>query len=167
MSKIGKFVKDRIKRNREKITAVVVSSPYLFSYGGQSVWVVDVLISGKSEIVKHVTIPENNREVRNFVTDGTPIFLQKDNAGQFFVAGLSNISKQNVVYNRFNLALNGLAFTRGIKITQDQSGTTGNGNQIDLGNETQATLGFEFSVVPYGELDYGTSVYGQKKATRI
>ena len=166
MSKLRKYVNDKIARREKKRNARAVSSPYLKTIGGKSVWVADVLVYEDKELLMGVAISESNRAVRDAVSDGSPVEITRSPVGFWYISGRSSIDPGVVISKTYSIADEGLAFSEGW--TPDGAGgwITGNENEMDPGSETTETHGYTFEVIPYGELIYGTTPYGATRYTR-
>jgi len=164
---LKEYTNKRIYREREKIYGLAVSAPYLKTLGNQAVWVLDVLIHSDSELMESMPIAENNRQIRNFVTEGTPIEIQRSSTGFFYVSGLANKEKGSVNKKTYKLADYNLGFAEGWKLDSSGDYETGNGNAPSEGTATTTEKQYIFETIIYGDLTYGVTPYGSKKYTRI
>ena len=165
VKKLKTFVNEKIYRQRPKLLGHAVSAPYMKTVGGQSVWVVDVIVHSDGEELVAVPIAENNRQIRNFCTKGTPVELQRSNSGQFYVSGLSDTQKGNVVGKTYSPITEGLAFSQGWRL-EGTSWETGNGNEADEGTPATTTYSYTVITLTYSELTYGTTPYGATRTVR-
>ena len=166
MKELKAYVLDKIDRKRQKLLGHSMAAPWLKTIGGQQVWVTDVLIRSDSELLRAVPIAENNRQIRNFVTEGTPVEVQRSQAGQFYISGLADTKKGDVVKKTYDIADEGLAFTEGWKIAGTGIYETGNGNTATPGTPATTTSNYSLVTIEYGDLDYGVTPYGAKEIIR-
>jgi len=164
--KLKDYTDKRIYRTRQKIYGHAVTIPYLKTLGNQPTWVIDVLIRSDAELLTAVPIAENNRQIRNFVTEGTPIELQRSQTGFFTVSGLANRKKGTVVKKTYKLGDYNLGFAFGLKLDAGGDYETNNNNIISQGSNTTTEKQYIFTAIPYGDLDYGVTHYGAKSYVR-
>ncbi len=161
------FVNERIDRTREKLIGHALTPPYLHAIGGQSMWVVDVLIASDIEYLGTVPFAESGRNVRNFVNEGTPVEIKKSNAGQFYITGLSDRQIGDVTKKTYSLIDEGLAFTDGWRRDESNDWVDGNDNAVDPGTPETIEYTYTAVTIPYGSLEtYGTTPYGAKEIVR-
>ena len=123
------LINERIERKREKLIGEALSGPYLAELGGQSVWVVDVLIYSDSEVVESVPMAESGRAVRDFINERTPLELQRSNAGQFYVVALSDKKMAPITKKTYSRLSSGFGFVGGWRRNASGDIETGNGNE--------------------------------------
>jgi hypothetical protein len=166
MSQIKSFVNDRIYRQREKILGHALNRPYLYTLNGQSTWVVDVVVNSKEELLTHTPIAENNRQIKNFVSSGTPVELQRSNAGLFYISGLSDRQKGDVKKKSYKIDDYGFGYSQGWKKNSGGNYITGNDNTPDIGTEETINYYYVTTLIPFGSLDWGTTELGAYLITR-
>lgn len=164
---LKKLIQERVKSGQQKLRGTAVSVPSLQTVNGNPVWVVDVMIRQDEELLKNVPIAENNRQIRNFVNDGTPVEVHRSNMGQFYISGLSDLESGQVNKKTYSPENLGIAFTRGWKRnTESGNLETGNSNTVTPATEATITYSYIFEVIPLGELDFGVTPLGAKRAIR-
>jgi hypothetical protein len=139
----------------------------MYTINSQPVWVTDVVIDSRNELITHVPISENNRQIQNFVTEGTPVELQRSATGQFYISGLSDKQKGTVVGKTYKISDSKFGFTQGWQLKAD--GTTyetGLENEPTIGTEEEIIYYYLTVTVPLGSLDFGVDALGKQTTTR-
>lgn len=176
MSVLPRYIDNQIVRSDKKLLGHAVSTPYKKNINALTdpdeieefgVWVVDVLVRSDLLLVTDVPIAENNRRIKDFVTDGTPVELQRSKAGQFYISGLSDVQRGTVTQNTYTLASAGLAFTEGWRLNSNDNFETGNENEVDEGTAETTNFFYTFAITPLGDLDFGITPLQQKIATKV
>lgn len=161
------YVDFHISRREHNIYGHAVGLPYIVDIGNQETWVVDVMVDTMSELLLRVPIAENNRQVRNFVNDGSPLELRKSNAGQFFVSGLSAKKKGNVHKKVYKIDTYYYGFTEGFKLNASGNYESGNGNEQDTGTEDDTTYYYVTTITALGDLDFGVTPLEHRITVRM
>jgi len=159
------FVNERISRSKEKLLGHALLRPYLHTINGQPSWVTDVQVDGRDELITHVPIAENNRQIQNFVTEGTPVELQRSGTGLFYIASLANKQKGTVVRNKYKIDDSKFGFTQGWKL-ESGNYVTGNENTVTIGTEEEIEYYYVTTLLPFGSLDFGVTAFGAQTTTR-
>lgn len=163
---LHKLIEEKIERSQKKIIGHALSTPYLSTIGGQSIWVVDVLVYSESDYLEAIPLAESGRSVRDFVNEGTPVELSRSNAGQFYITGLSDRKRGSLIKKTYSITDAGFGFTEGFRKDSDGTWISGNSNEIDTGTEETTEYSYSAEPMPYGDLDYGTTPYGATKIVR-
>jgi len=173
--KLQSLINERIERKRQSLIGHALSIPYLKPFVRHikgdipqtySVWVVDVLVKSNHEKLTGVPLAESGRKVRDFVNVETPLEITRSATGQFYVVGLSDRKKGLTSLNTYSLAGAKLQFTDGWKL--DGGGLPNSGNQNQMNPGTPQYIEYQYTVytVRYGDLDYGTTIYGATAVLR-
>lgn len=165
-TEIYSLINERIDREREKIIGHALKSPRLNTIGGQSVWVVDILIFSDQELLTRVPMAESGRSVRDFINEGTPVELSRSRAGQYYVVGLADKQRGNITAKTYSITDAGLGFTEGWRRDAGGSLESGNGNAVSPGTPSTTEYSYTTQLIPYGSLDYGTTPYGDVEVIR-
>jgi len=160
------LINERIERKRQKIIGHALSAPYMSTLGGQSIWVVDVLIYSDSEYLQQVPFAESGRSVRDFVNDGTPVELTRSYTGQFYIIALADKQRGNIVKKTYNIIDAGFGYTEGWRRNVGGSWITGNENDVIAGTPEEIEYTYTTAKIVYGNLVYGTTVYGATEIVR-
>lgn len=168
MVELRKYVEEKIDRKATKKIAKVMSAPYLKEIGGYERFVVDVMISADTLILEGVAVSENNRQVINNAGLNTPVELQRDASGFWYVSGRADLLRGQVVTKTYSLVDKGLAFSEGWKIKETGKSDidSPNGITITPGSGGTTTWQWTVEIIPYGELIYGTTSYGATRTVR-
>lgn len=160
------IINERIERKRQKIIGHALSTPYMDTLGGQSIWVVDVLIYSDAEYLRRVPFAESGRSVRDFVNEGTPVELTRSHTGQFYIIALSDKQRGNIVKKTYNIIDAGFGYTEGWRRNTSGDWITGNENIVIPGTPEEIEYAYTTIKIIYGNLDYGTTPYGATEIVR-
>lgn len=167
MKELRHYIYEKISQKRAKILGHCTCVPYIKQVGGQEVWVIDVLVRHDCELLRGVPIAENNRQIKNFVTEGTPVEVQRDQAGQCYVSGLSDTQKGTVAKKSYSPMTEGFGFAQGWRYDGSGNVQTGNSNTVGTVTPGTHTYSYTWVTMPYSDLDYGTTPYGYKIEVRV
>lgn len=165
MKKVDKFIKERIRNQQRKIVAISLESPRIKEIEGNQIFVVDVQFRSNKQIIRDVPIAQNNRNILNFVSEGTPVELVKFRGGQFSIIGRSNTTNNEIKTKFYAPQDLGLMFSQGIKLIENGGNTyeTGQNNTTQNFQNTQKQTSIIKTPLTYGQISpYGTKTYGAK-----
>lgn len=166
---LNEFILEKISRKQKNLTGSVLVPPYMRMINTQETWCVDLVIDSTKEVLYHVPIAENNRQIQNFINIDTPVTLTKSTAGMMMVIGLSDKRKRDTKIKQYKINDYSLGFTQGWKKSGsgDEDYETGSGNTPSIPAESEVTYTYISRKLTFGELIFGTTPFGAYEITRV